>query len=401
MAEDFYTQWLGVPPGRRPPDHYQLLGLPRFTPSARAIDAGARAQLDKLDQFAISPDAVKRDAATRMMNEVAGARLVLADPARRRAYDAQLRAALGLEAAVSGAEGDSQDTVVGSAPTGLDALDVGAFERAAGADAAGSTSGSVLSEPDSMAQLFREQSPLQELEIDGRSRHRTMIPFSMVLVAAGLGALVIVVAVVIAVAMLRKESPPPSIPDQVVESVRASPPPVPVFEFRDEFNGDRLGPAYAVRSTAPAEVKVVEGQLRLVAGEEQPARVDLTPRRNVRLFREVSAVVALDPGAKMSLGITSAARITLERRHDGIHLSITPGRPVAENWPVLPDQPQLVVRLIRREGTVYWEVDGQMVGTSPDMSTRGYPAVTISGHSLPPATVAIDGVTVRYDPDLD
>lgn len=87
MPEDLYSAWLKIPPGVRPPDHYALLGLPRFCNDLEKIDAATQQRLDALDRYALHPDLVKRDACQQMMNEVARARVVLINPQKRRAYD--------------------------------------------------------------------------------------------------------------------------------------------------------------------------------------------------------------------------------------------------------------------------------------------------------------------------
>jgi hypothetical protein len=90
MADDLYTTWLEIPPGPRPPDHYALLGLPRFTADREKIEQAAHLQLHRLDRFALHPDKARRDECQRMMNEVARARVVLVNPERRAAYDRDL-----------------------------------------------------------------------------------------------------------------------------------------------------------------------------------------------------------------------------------------------------------------------------------------------------------------------
>src|SRR5687768_3110455 len=90
MPEDLYTTWLNVPPGPRPPDHYALLGLPRFAGTREEVEEAAHRQLARLDRFALHPDKARRDECQRMMNEVARARGVLVNPERRAAYDVGL-----------------------------------------------------------------------------------------------------------------------------------------------------------------------------------------------------------------------------------------------------------------------------------------------------------------------
>jgi formylglycine-generating enzyme required for sulfatase activity len=92
---DLYAEWLDVPPGDRPPDHYALLGVPRYCDDADQIDAAVSRQLDRLDRHSLQPDTDRREACQRLMNEVAAAGVVLSDPGRRAAYAADLAAARG------------------------------------------------------------------------------------------------------------------------------------------------------------------------------------------------------------------------------------------------------------------------------------------------------------------
>ena len=98
MAKDFYTKWLGIPPGERPPDHYMLLGVPRFCEDMDAVEAAARARLTRLDEYAMHPHRATRDAVQDMMNAVARARVVLVNPRRCKAYDEELARKLGIPA---------------------------------------------------------------------------------------------------------------------------------------------------------------------------------------------------------------------------------------------------------------------------------------------------------------
>jgi len=96
MAVDYYTQWLGVPSGTRPPDYYTLLGVDVFCADQDAIEKATRKQLTRLDEFALYPDRDTRDAVQDMMNEVARARVDLVNPNRRLTYDQKLARQLGL-----------------------------------------------------------------------------------------------------------------------------------------------------------------------------------------------------------------------------------------------------------------------------------------------------------------
>ncbi len=96
MAADFYTEFLGVPPGNRPPDYYTLLGLQVFCRDLDAIEAATRTQLTRLDEFAETGDINSRDAAQEIMDQIAGARGELVNSVLRLAYDRKLAAQLGV-----------------------------------------------------------------------------------------------------------------------------------------------------------------------------------------------------------------------------------------------------------------------------------------------------------------
>ena len=57
-----------------------------------AVEAAVRRQMDRLDQYSLHPDRVKRNAAQDIMNQLAMARVCLVNPKRKKAYDASLRA---------------------------------------------------------------------------------------------------------------------------------------------------------------------------------------------------------------------------------------------------------------------------------------------------------------------
>ncbi len=86
-SPDLYMQWLSIPPGPRPPDHYALLGVPRGCGDVERIEAAVRRQMDRLDALALHPDAQKRQSVQEMMNRLAQARGCLIDARRRKAYD--------------------------------------------------------------------------------------------------------------------------------------------------------------------------------------------------------------------------------------------------------------------------------------------------------------------------
>jgi hypothetical protein len=86
MSFDPYAEWLNIPPDRRPPTYYDLLGL---DPSAgpEAVEQAALRRMSKVRTHQLGPHS---DASQELLAELARARLVLMDPDRRADYDAKL-----------------------------------------------------------------------------------------------------------------------------------------------------------------------------------------------------------------------------------------------------------------------------------------------------------------------
>src|SRR5262249_28133535 len=84
---DPYHRWLGGLPGRRPPTHYQLLGVSPEEEDLEVIHAAALRQSAYVRNFQSGPHA---DLAARVLAELAEARAALTDPARRKEYDTRL-----------------------------------------------------------------------------------------------------------------------------------------------------------------------------------------------------------------------------------------------------------------------------------------------------------------------
>ncbi len=92
MPQDLYERWLDLPPGPRPPSPHALLGLPAGQWDEPTVDRAARRQLDKLDRYADHPARRARDAAARLMNEVARARNALVSAAAPAAVERETMA---------------------------------------------------------------------------------------------------------------------------------------------------------------------------------------------------------------------------------------------------------------------------------------------------------------------
>ncbi len=84
---DPYHRWLAIPPGQRPPTHYQLLGISPDETDVEVIHAAALRQSAYVRNFQAGQHA---DEASRVLSELAEARAVLTDAARRKEYDARL-----------------------------------------------------------------------------------------------------------------------------------------------------------------------------------------------------------------------------------------------------------------------------------------------------------------------
>jgi len=98
MAEQFdaYESWLGIPPEEQPPDHYRLLGVPRFEKRREAIEAAVDERLGSLHAFRSGEHA---ELCGHLIAEITAAKACLLNPNRRAAYDRGLLRQMAAEAA--------------------------------------------------------------------------------------------------------------------------------------------------------------------------------------------------------------------------------------------------------------------------------------------------------------
>lgn len=89
---DPYRKWLGIPEDHRPPTHYQLLGISPDEQDIEVIEAAVLRQSAFVRNFQAGAHA---DDATRILNEIASARLCLIDRRKRAKYDAELSGSQG------------------------------------------------------------------------------------------------------------------------------------------------------------------------------------------------------------------------------------------------------------------------------------------------------------------
>ncbi len=81
---DVYKDWLGIPEGDRPPDHYQLLRLVQFEDDAEKIRNNYRKLNTHVRQYASGKYSIQSQ---ELLNELAKAMLCLTDAHRKREYD--------------------------------------------------------------------------------------------------------------------------------------------------------------------------------------------------------------------------------------------------------------------------------------------------------------------------
>lgn len=84
---DFYKEWLGIPEGQRPPDHYELLRVKRFEDDADKIKAHYKKLNTHVRKYASGQYSVKSQ---EILNELAKAMLCLTDGDRKFEYDESL-----------------------------------------------------------------------------------------------------------------------------------------------------------------------------------------------------------------------------------------------------------------------------------------------------------------------
>src|SRR5580704_2917720 len=84
---DVYKEWLGIPDGPRPPNHYELLRLVKFEDSTDKIRGNYKKLNGHVRKYASGQYSVRSQ---ELLNELAKAMLCLTDPAAKREYDESL-----------------------------------------------------------------------------------------------------------------------------------------------------------------------------------------------------------------------------------------------------------------------------------------------------------------------
>ena len=84
---DVYKEWLGIPEGQRPPDHYELLRLVQFEDEVEKVRNNYKKLNNHVRKYASGQYSVRSQ---ELLNEMAKAMLCLTDPERKREYDESL-----------------------------------------------------------------------------------------------------------------------------------------------------------------------------------------------------------------------------------------------------------------------------------------------------------------------
>ncbi|HEY2148826.1 MAG TPA: hypothetical protein VGH32_12875 [Pirellulales bacterium] len=138
---DAYHKWLSIPPKEQPPNHYRLLGLGLFEDDPDVISAAADRQMSHVQTYKNGPHATESQ---KLLNEIAAAKLCLLKPAKRAAYDTELRQRLASEQPVFTPTPEPAFAAAGAPPP---TANTAARSAASGATIAGRPAGTPLPPP--------------------------------------------------------------------------------------------------------------------------------------------------------------------------------------------------------------------------------------------------------------
>jgi hypothetical protein len=88
---DAYHSWLAIPTDDQPPHHYRLLGIDLFEDDRDVVTNAADRQARHVRTFQLGPHTA---ACEQLLSEIFAAKICLLNPARRTAYDQQLKSKL-------------------------------------------------------------------------------------------------------------------------------------------------------------------------------------------------------------------------------------------------------------------------------------------------------------------
>ncbi len=85
---DAYKKWLAIPPAEQPPNLYRLLGVPLYEHDLDTIENAVDQRMTHVRTFA---NGKHSSVSQTILNEIAGAKIVLLNPGTKREYDARLK----------------------------------------------------------------------------------------------------------------------------------------------------------------------------------------------------------------------------------------------------------------------------------------------------------------------
>ena len=90
MTDNFdpYRKWLGIPPKDQPPHHYRLLNIELYEKDPDVISNAVDARISHVKQYASGEHA---EAAKKILDEIAEAKVHLLNAEKKAAYDEKLR----------------------------------------------------------------------------------------------------------------------------------------------------------------------------------------------------------------------------------------------------------------------------------------------------------------------
>jgi len=408
MAEDLYNEWLGIPVNDRQPgatpNAYDLLAMPRFCHHKSAAEEAARRQLEKLDKYSIHPEAVKRDMASRMMNEVANARLTISDPARYQKYDQQLAAQLGVQVPAEEV----------AAPPDLIPISEGGMRLDMGEAAATPVDQGDIKPLDKS--LLGADAPEIHVETDitaPREKALTDVMPKSVLIGGGVGILLLIIVVIVFLTLPGSETPtdtpgetPPTLtpgarqPGHFTQNTTPEPPKPTGPSSVDEYDRPTLGhDRYVPRASDNATAKIVNGELELKvqSGEDGEVRLKYTPAPLDTPIKKMTALVNLQgEDATLSIAVaTGGLRLQLWRTGETITVQAAPGSPPLEGWlNVGASEKKTAITVERTNGKVVWKVNDELAATAPEISPRGIPTVLFTLTCSQGGSAQIDDVTI-------
>ena len=418
MAEDFYKQWLGINASTHepdmPPDHYTLLGLPHFCHHPEAVEISAKQRLENLDKFAMLPDRKKREAATRIMNEVATARVALSDPKNYDRYDQLISKKLGIKV-------PSKEV---PPPSNLLPLlqDQQAYELDLG-DAVPDAPG-VKPLDASLADI---DGPEIRAEVDlnpSRTANSNPIPFTAIILSLSVLFLLILGIVIGAVMVLSDDesdtktqfkttviNPQPAddaaefLPDEPSQSSapqKAEDRKIGKPDVSDDYGRLILGNSYRVRATAGKGAKIENKKLEMIIGgsDNGETRVEYTPMQADVPIKQVNFNLTFDSKSTFVLALANGRiRLTLNFTGSQLTVAARPGGPAASQiqYPTITtDGKNINVRARRTPDSIIWYINELPVAISPAIDPRATATVTFSLLGTPGSKALLDNMQVWY-----